>query len=79
MATNQDFADSSDFEEILRLLDDAIMAQLSRALRSGAGGDAVSGAVAKQDIYTCEQVENMIDRILLCRRNEEHNVQILKN
>ena len=37
MATNQDFADSSDFEEILRLLDganNAIMAQLSHALRS---------------------------------------------
>merc|ERR1711902_474158 len=28
-------------------------------------------------LYSCEQVENMIDRILLCRRNTEHNVQKL--
>jgi len=29
------------------------------------------------DVYSCEQVENMVDRVLLCRRNTEHNVQHL--
>merc|ERR1712228_38159 len=175
MATNLDFADTSRFEEMLRLLDDAnnaMMAQLSGALRSVkrllrqnlldqsfadytalmrylAGlalrdqdltdlaqvGDSLQNiqrvvedagkTAAVRDmkilesamkngyflfmnqvevqeqidtaqhfdadqigrsclqlhtgvnLYSCEQVENMIDRILLCRRNTEHNVQKL--